>query len=134
MDRTRSGHSRRARAVGRLTLCLAVLAGGCSWAARPDPDVPWIARGSQGMIASDSVFASRAGLEILQQGGNAIDAAAATSLALGTCFVNGEGATADLFAVRGIDSRLHVLLGDLYEPEALVADDPYFNYRAVGLE
>jgi len=45
-------------------------------------DPPWIARGSREMVAADSEFASRAGLEILQVGGNAIDAAAAVSFAL----------------------------------------------------
>ncbi len=45
-------------------------------------DAPWIARGTKGMVASDSRYASRAGLEMLQQGGNAIDAAVATSFAL----------------------------------------------------
>ena len=37
----------------------------------------------QGMVASDSAEASRAGLDVLRAGGNAIDAAAAVSFALG---------------------------------------------------
>lgn len=52
-----------------------------SWAqATRDPD--WIARGKQEMVAADSEFASKAGLEILEAGGNAIDAAVAVSFAL----------------------------------------------------
>ncbi len=51
---------------------------GIVWAA----DAPWIARGRHGMVAADSELASRAGLEMLQAGGNAIDAAVATSFAL----------------------------------------------------
>ena len=46
-------------------------------------DPPWIANGTQGMVASDSPDASQAGLEILKAGGNAIDAATAVSFALG---------------------------------------------------
>ncbi|NLU22357.1 MAG: gamma-glutamyltransferase [Phycisphaerae bacterium] len=48
----------------------------------PDESRPWIAVGRQGMVASDSMYASQAGLEILRAGGNAIDAATATSFAL----------------------------------------------------
>jgi len=53
------------------------VAGGCN-APRRD----WIATGRCGMVASDSVYASQAGLEMLKAGGNAIDAATAVSFAL----------------------------------------------------
>jgi hypothetical protein len=42
-------------------------------------------------------------------------------------FIYCEGSAAELFAVCGIDSSLHVLFGDLYESEALVADDSDFS-------
>ncbi len=45
-----------------------------------DPD--WIVRGTHGMVATDSEYASQAGLEVLKAGGNAIDAAVAVSFAL----------------------------------------------------
>ena len=45
-----------------------------------DPD--WIARGRSGMVATESYHASQAGLEMLEHGGNAIDAAVAASFAL----------------------------------------------------
>ncbi|MBV9240837.1 MAG: gamma-glutamyltransferase [Acidobacteria bacterium] len=40
------------------------------------------ARGQHGMVASNSEIASRVGIEIMQKGGNAIDAAIAVGLAL----------------------------------------------------
>ena len=45
-------------------------------------DPPWIARSTAGMVASDSPAASRIGARVLAEGGNAFDAAVATSLAL----------------------------------------------------
>ena len=45
-----------------------------------DPD--WIARGRAGMVASDSPEASQIGADVLRAGGNAFDAAVATSFAL----------------------------------------------------
>jgi gamma-glutamyltranspeptidase/glutathione hydrolase len=46
------------------------------------PEPPWIATGANGMVASDSLYASQAGVEILKDGGNAVDAAVAVSFAL----------------------------------------------------
>jgi gamma-glutamyltranspeptidase / glutathione hydrolase len=48
-----------------------------SWAAFPRPS-----KGQQGMVASAHPLATKTGLQILQQGGNAVDAAVATTLAI----------------------------------------------------
>lgn len=90
-----------------------------------------VAHGPYGAVSSNSIYATRAGLEILRRGGNAFDAAAAVSLVLsvvephhsgigGGCFsliydaasnefsaVDGRGtapqnATADLFIKDGV--------------------------------
>ncbi|HMQ15841.1 MAG TPA: gamma-glutamyltransferase, partial [Phycisphaerae bacterium] len=45
-------------------------------------DPPWLTRGRKGMVASDSAEASQIGADVLKAGGNAFDAAIATSLAL----------------------------------------------------
>ncbi len=47
--------------------------------------------GENGMVTSANVYATQAGLKILEQGGNAIDAAAAVSYALGVVEPNASG-------------------------------------------
>lgn len=64
-----------------LALSILVFLAGCQ-APAPATAPSWVAEGHEGMVASDSVYASQAGLKILRAGGNAVDAAAATSFAL----------------------------------------------------
>lgn len=55
--------------------------------------------GSQGMVATGNALAAQAGLEILKKGGNAIDAALATSLCLTVTECRSNGLGGDLFAL-----------------------------------
>ncbi|MCH7703891.1 MAG: gamma-glutamyltransferase, partial [Planctomycetes bacterium] len=92
-----------------VTWCSApLLAGGVASSATAGPE--WIATGRHGMVASDSAEASRAGLEILEAGGNAIDAATAVSFALAVTrpYSTGLGGGGFLIA-RFADGRLVAL-------------------------
>jgi gamma-glutamyltranspeptidase/glutathione hydrolase len=88
-------------------------------------DVPWIARGASGMVAADSKYASQAGLEILQAGGNAIDAAVATSFALAVTRPYGTGPGGGGFMIaRFADGR--VIVQDFRETAPAAATPDMF--------
>jgi gamma-glutamyltranspeptidase / glutathione hydrolase len=64
-----------------------------------------------GMVATSDPLAAEAGLEILRQGGNAIDAAVATGAVLDVTSQNDTGIGGDLFAIvySAKDKRLYAL-------------------------
>lgn len=84
----------------------------------------WLATGTRGMVASDSIYASQAGLEILQAGGNAFDAAAAVSFALAVVCPQstGLGGGGFLMARLGADGGIVILDFRETAPAAATAD------------
>ena len=77
----------------------------------------WLAQGRSevlarhGMVATSDPLAAQAGLEILRQGGNAIDAAVATGAVLDVTSQNDTGIGGDLFALVWVakDKKLYAL-------------------------
>ncbi len=86
-------------------LVIAVLHSGLTLAADP----PWMARSKLGMVASDSPEALRIGADVLAGGGNAFDAAIATSLALSHRAVGSspcDGPVSHALQQRAVSHRL----------------------------
>ncbi|MGE0461175.1 MAG: gamma-glutamyltransferase family protein [Vicinamibacterales bacterium] len=77
----------------------------------------WLAQGRSevlarhGMVATSDPLAAQAGLEILRQGGNAIDAAVATGAVLDVTSQNDTGIGGDLFAIVWVarEQKLYAL-------------------------
>jgi gamma-glutamyltranspeptidase/glutathione hydrolase len=66
---------------------------GCTFATRSEVIAP------HGMVASSHPLATQIGLDILKQGGTAVDAAIAANAALGLMEPTGNGMGGDLFAI-----------------------------------
>lgn len=76
----------------------------------------------RGMVAASQPLAAEAGIEIMRQGGNAIDAAIATAAALTVVEPTGCGIGGDAFALVWMNSQLHGLDASGYAPAALNID------------
>ncbi|GGG42078.1 gamma-glutamyltranspeptidase [Croceivirga lutea] len=83
--------------------------------------------GQNGMVATSHPLATQIGLDILKDGGNAIDAAIATNAALGLMEPTGCGIGGDLFAIvwDGKTKKLYGLNASGRSPQTLTLD--YFK-------
>jgi gamma-glutamyltranspeptidase/glutathione hydrolase len=99
----------------------------------------WLAQGRSevvarhGIVATSDPLASEAGLEILRQGGNAIDAAVATGAVLDVTSQNDTGIGGDLFALVYVakDKKLYALNSAGWAPAGWT---PEFFTRTLGVK
>jgi len=85
------------------------------------------------MVATSHPLATQVGLDILKQGGNAIDAAIAANAALGLMEPTGNGIGGDLFAIvwSEEDKKLHGLNASGRSPQAMTYDDLMSELKAI---
>jgi gamma-glutamyltranspeptidase / glutathione hydrolase len=99
----------------------------------------WLAQGRSevlarhGMVATSDPLAAQAGLEILRQGGNAIDAAVATGAVLDVTSQNDTGIGGDLFALVWVakDKKLYALNSGGWAPTGWT---PEFFTQKLGVK
>jgi gamma-glutamyltranspeptidase / glutathione hydrolase len=79
---------------------------------------------STGIVASESVLASQVGVRILEQGGNAIDAAIAVNAMMGLIAPMNDGIGGDLFAIvyEAKSGKLYGLNASGWAPTGMSAD------------
>ncbi len=100
----------------------------------PSQRMPVMARN---MVATSQPLAAQAGLKMLREGGNAVDAAVATAIALTVVEPTSNGIGADNFALIWKDGKLHGMNASGRSPAALTAEScrgldevPLFDWRA----
>lgn len=76
----------------------------------------------KGMVATSQPLAAQAGIEIMQKGGNAIDAAIATAAALTVVEPTSNGIGGDAFALVWVKDELHGLNASGPAPERLTME------------
>ncbi|MDQ0256631.1 gamma-glutamyltranspeptidase/glutathione hydrolase [Evansella vedderi] len=78
--------------------------------------------GQKGMVATSQPLAAQAGLQILKEGGNAIDAAIATAACLTVVEPTSNGIGSDAFALVWVKGELHGLNASGQAPEKLTVE------------
>src|SRR5687768_14987395 len=74
------------------------------------------------VVATSQPLAAQAGLETIRQGGNAVDAAVATAIAMTVLEPTSNGIGFDAFALIWHEGKLHGLNGSGRAPRALTAE------------
>ena len=93
-----------------------------------DPlDYPYASRrnvtyAANGMVCASQSLSAQAGLEILQKGGNAIDAAIAAAICETVVEPTGNGLGSDAFALVWVKGKLYGINGSGYAPAKINAD------------
>lgn len=75
--------------------------------------------GRRGMVCTSQTLAAQAGLDMLKQGGNAVDAALATAISLVVLEPTSNGLGSDAFALIWTKGKLHGLNGSGWSPQGL---------------
>src|SRR5690554_810225 len=97
------------------------------------PDYPDIHQSytsaKNGMVATGSVPAAQAGLKILKDGGNAVDAAIATAAALTVVEPTTNGIGGEMYVIAWVNNKLIGLNASGYSPKNLTLDRFYKKHN-----
>ncbi|TDQ38719.1 gamma-glutamyltransferase family protein [Aureibacillus halotolerans] len=88
----------------------------------PHPSKRHVSYAKNGMVATSQPLAAQAGLTIMQQGGNAIDAAIATAATLTVVEPTSNGIGGDAFAIVWVKGELHGMNASGRSPAMLTRD------------
>lgn len=88
----------------------------------PNSSRRMVSMSNQGMVATSQPIAAQVGLEILKNGGNAVDAAIATAAALTVVEPTSNGIGGDAFAIVWIDGEMHGLNASGKSPASISID------------
>ncbi|TVQ57945.1 MAG: gamma-glutamyltransferase family protein [Spirulina sp. DLM2.Bin59] len=102
----------------------------------PYPSQRRVVLGNRGVVATSQALASLAGMEMLQAGGNAVDAAIATAITLTVVEPTSNGLGSDAFALVWDGTKLHGFNGSGRSPAGMKRDRytteiPQFGWPSV---